>query len=518
MNGQRGAPSYRPVREYDTHTRAAHTLAAKAVGVPRPCAFRSLVGPLIIAPMSRHAWTLVLTWLAVTLGMAAVGRAQSAIGQWNSGFTGEPVLRVRVLAAGFWVIRQSKASNLEAPFMYLVAGSTSALLVDTGSEPAAGTALPLRAVVDSLLSTVATPASRPSFSLLVAHSHAHGDHHYLDRDFAARAHTTVAGLSVDSVKAYFGFSSWPDDEATIDLGARRVTVIPTPGHERAHLMFYDAATRTLLGGDMLYPGLLTIRDWPAFRASTARVAAFARAHAVAQVLGAHVEMTARPREMYPLGTPAQLAEHALALAPTVIDSLAAAVAAFADSSATAVHNDFILRRVSPPAPAPPSGVLVQRSGGVLLYFAQLAQRQELHTSCLDRLRSTLLTVYEADHQLHRSVCLSCDLHGLEDAGAGCDHVIDNGNALASREDSLNPFLKAMLLGFLADHKTVDWGTLDGRRPHDTADDGVRSQGEAANGFDVSVMEEFQNCPTNRLNPFGSIRNLLGVEIEVALFP
>lgn len=274
--------------------------------------------------------------------------AQSPLGAWNSGYPGEPVLAVRVLGDGFWVIRQSKGSSLEAPFIYLIAGSRRALPVDTGAEPTKGTTLPLVALIDSLLATHAPTGDVSRLPLLVTHSHGHGDHRFLDEAFVRRPNSVVIAPVADALARAFTLPSWPAGEGDIDLGGRHVTVLPTPGHQPAHVMYYDAATATLLGGDMLYPGLLTIRDWPAYKASVARVATFASTHRIAAILGAHVEMTAVAREMYPLGTARQPNEHPLALPSSVIDSLVAAVAALGDSFPNDVHRDFILGLVRPP--------------------------------------------------------------------------------------------------------------------------------------------------------------------------
>jgi glyoxylase-like metal-dependent hydrolase (beta-lactamase superfamily II) len=281
--------------------------------------------------------------------LADVLPAQSPLGAWHGGTLGEPVLRVRERAPGFWVIRQSKRSHFEAPFMYLIAGDARALLVDTGAAPADGSALPLRPLVDSLLEAHARRSGAAPLPLVVTHSHGHRDHRGLDSSFTARPATRVIAPAPDSLRSAFGIAVWPDSLGAIDLGDRRVLVVPTPGHEPAHVMYLDERTGTLLSGDMLYPGMLTVRDLGAFRASAHRLQALAKAHRITTVLGAHVEMTATPRVMYPLGTVHQPREHALSLAPRLIDSLVSAVDAAGDFLANDVHDDFILARVAPPS-------------------------------------------------------------------------------------------------------------------------------------------------------------------------
>ena len=73
------------------------------------------------------------------------------------------------------ILRQSIADNYEAPFLYLLFGEDRALLLDTGAT-ADATRFPLRETVDALIDGVARGPSPPGYGLIVAHSHAHGDH------------------------------------------------------------------------------------------------------------------------------------------------------------------------------------------------------------------------------------------------------------------------------------------------------------------------------------------------------
>jgi glyoxylase-like metal-dependent hydrolase (beta-lactamase superfamily II) len=290
--------------------------------------------------------TLWAPLMALALGPCAISaQVTGAAGVWNGGAADEPVLRIRRHAPGFWIIRQGKRSNAEAPFMYLIAGRDSALLLDTGAKPTDGRAVPLVRVVDSLLATLDAHRVWP---VLVLHSHGHGDHRALDTALTARPQTHVIPADTAALVAQLGLTAWPDAPAvSIELGRRTVLVLPTPGHQAAHIMLYDARTRVLLSGDMLYPGLLTVRDLPAFRASVARLERFAAAHPIRLVLGAHVEMSREPRRMYPLGSVAQPAEHALALAPTSVHRLAVATRNAGDFIADVPGDDFILGRVQP---------------------------------------------------------------------------------------------------------------------------------------------------------------------------
>jgi hydroxyacylglutathione hydrolase len=128
----------------------------------------------------------------------------------------------------------------------------------------------------------------------------------------------------------------------VDLGGRVLTVIPTPGHEDHHICVYDSATRILLSGDTLYPGKLVIHDWPAYRESATRLAAFARDHALSYVLGAHIELKNTPGELYEIGTTYQPHEHVLQLGQSHLQEWAAACASMGSRPRIAVHDDFIL--------------------------------------------------------------------------------------------------------------------------------------------------------------------------------
>jgi hydroxyacylglutathione hydrolase len=87
---------------------------------------------------------------------------------------------------------------------------------------------------------------------------------------------------------------------------------------------------------------LTVRDWPAYRRSAAKIAAFANQHEIALVLGNHVEMKNNPRELYEIGTRYQPNEHPLPLRAAHIQELHAACEAMANAPQRDVHADFII--------------------------------------------------------------------------------------------------------------------------------------------------------------------------------
>ena len=190
-----------------------------------------------------------------------------------------PEVQVHAYNATTHIIRQNKCDNFEAPFIYVLSGSTHALVLDTGAT----TSATLRTTVRNLVGTR---------QLVVAHSHNHGDHVAGDATFAGQPSTMVVGRTRAAVQAAFGIVNWPTDPGMLDLGGGRVLdVLAIPGHQAEHIAFYDRRTGLLLTGDSLYPGLLFINDWATYRTSISRLADFIAGRPVAHVLGAHVEMT-----------------------------------------------------------------------------------------------------------------------------------------------------------------------------------------------------------------------------------
>jgi hydroxyacylglutathione hydrolase len=257
----------------------------------------------------------------------------------------DSLLQVHKSDAQSVIMRVSKCFSSEANFIYLLFGRERALLLDTGGpadSDSAQTTLPIRETVDALVDSWCEEQGTPSIDLIVAHSHSHCDHVFGDRQFEHRAHTTIVYPTLEAVTGFFQLIDWPDGQAKVDLGERSISVFPIPGHESTHIALYDEHLKALLTGDTLYPGLLTVRDWTAYRSSVARLAQFTRANQVTYVLGAHIEMSKRPGELYPLGTTYQPNEHPLALTSAHLDDLHAACDAMGDSPHRTVRDSFII--------------------------------------------------------------------------------------------------------------------------------------------------------------------------------
>ena len=256
----------------------------------------------------------------------------------DCGSAAEPALQLHPTEGDIFVVRQSKCSHFEAPFMYLILGSEKALLIGTGALPQQGGPLPLRGLVDDVLKE----HRHDAFPLVVAHSHSHGDHAANDRQFEDRPNTQVVGLGLTSVQNFFDLAEWPDETATLDLGCRTLTVIPIPGHECSHIAFHDPLTDTLFTGDTLYPGMLIIRSWPAYVASIRRLDRLNNIKPFGCLLGAHIEMTNTPRKAYPYGTQYQPHEHILPMGGADLTELLNALDAIGEQPLREVHDSFII--------------------------------------------------------------------------------------------------------------------------------------------------------------------------------
>jgi len=232
--------------------------------------------------------------------------------------------------AHFYILRESAAVNFEKPFVYLIFGSESALLIDTGSG-----ASDLAGFVAALLSGL-------TLRLIVAHSHGHGDHVAGDAALRRMPGVTFIPATIEAACEAFGIGTWPEGVGAIDLGGRILDVIPIPGHHPAHIAFYDRATGILLTGDHLYPGRLYVYDFPAYLASTRRLVEFTASRPVAHVLGCHIEQTATPFVDYPEGTLAQPDEHGLPLGRAHLLELLAALEAMHGTPVRSYHRDFTI--------------------------------------------------------------------------------------------------------------------------------------------------------------------------------
>lgn len=248
----------------------------------------------------------------------------------------EPTIQVHAYDDATMILRQSLCTSFEGPFMYLLFGTERALLLDTGDG-----GIPIADVVHELVAEWSQAHGHPGLELIVANSHAHGDHTAGNDLFIGAADTTIVGVGVANVAAFFGIADWPGQIVELDLGGRVLDVVPIPGHEAAHIALFDRNTGVVLTGDTLYPGRLYIKDFPAYVASVGRLVDHLAGHEVCRVLGAHIEMTTTPGEDFDFMQPSHPDEHPLELDLAHLLELRAAVEAMA-APAIEVHDDFIV--------------------------------------------------------------------------------------------------------------------------------------------------------------------------------
>jgi hydroxyacylglutathione hydrolase len=282
------------------------------------------------------------------LGLGALAFATQAFAQpapgsmnvrWTAGATdcqasAQPLLQVHAYNSRTFILRQNPCADSEANFIYLLIGGDRALLIDTGAvaDPAK---MPLASTVLELLPSV----NGSKIPLLIAHTHDHADHHAADAQFEAFPGVQIAPVELGQMRSFFRLTQWPNGIARIDLGGRTIAVIPTPGHEPAHVVFYDNESALLLSGDFLLPGRLLIDDRAAYRDSARRVIEFLESRPVIHILGGHLELDSNGAS-YPSGStyhpnerPLQLSKEDLLALPTAIEDF---------NGFYSVHPNFIL--------------------------------------------------------------------------------------------------------------------------------------------------------------------------------
>jgi glyoxylase-like metal-dependent hydrolase (beta-lactamase superfamily II) len=276
--------------------------------------------------------------LAGSIAQAEPAKTRLFAETWIDGAHGaEPQMQVQQVDADTFVIRQSVETNIEAPFLYLFFGKDRALLLDTGAG-----GLKIRPTIDGVIAKWLAAKGKTSIPLVVAHTHAHGDHIAGDVEFAGDPNVTVVGHKPENVAAFFGIKMWPTEIVPFDLGGRVLTIIPSPGHEPAEITVYDPETKFLQMGDELYPGRLYVAgdDFTTYRDTIDRVVAFTRAHPVSWVMGNHIEMTTTPRRDFPMHAPSHPNEHPLELPYACLLELQASVHKMTGAQLD-VHRDFI---------------------------------------------------------------------------------------------------------------------------------------------------------------------------------
>ena len=256
----------------------------------------------------------------------------------------DPLIQVHWHDDDTVLLRQSKSTSFEAPFLFLLLGRERALLLDTGAtkDPER---FPLRRTVDTLLGEwlAAHPdVDASAYELVVAHTHGHGDHVAGDEQLADRPGTTVVSRELDAVQQFFGFTDWPTQVVTFDLGGRALEITGIPGHHRASIAVHDPATGFLLTGDTVYPGRLYVEDPPAFLESLDRLVELAasRERDLRPRLPRRDDQHSRPR--LPLGTTYQPHEAPWPMSVAQLVAVRDAARSLAGKPGAHTYDDFAI--------------------------------------------------------------------------------------------------------------------------------------------------------------------------------
>jgi len=272
--------------------------------------------------------TLMLFGFLATMANSSTAKTSNELSllkqhTWNHGarfclFNNDPAIEIYQYNESSFILRQNKCLHYEAPFIYVLFGEHSVFVQDTGAT-ASPSDFPLYQVVMQLVKKVAinNMKAKTDYSIIVSHSHSHGDHIGADKQFKEKDNVVYIAPTSTAVKDYFAYGqnklSWPEDNGLLDLGGRKLTIVPIPGHQSEALAIYDDNTQWLLTGDSLYPGRIYIKSWDLYKASISRLADFTKHKTVSAIMGTHIEMSKKAGVDYPMGSTYQPNEALLPL-------------------------------------------------------------------------------------------------------------------------------------------------------------------------------------------------------------
>jgi hydroxyacylglutathione hydrolase len=290
------------------------------------------------------------TWLIVLAALVSPvhGAASSGVAEkvWNHGSADcaknrDPAIEVYQFDADTYILRQNKCVHFEAPFIYVLFGSHTVFVQDTGA-----TADPARFPLHDTVRSLMAQRKPQELKILVTHSHGHADHKAADAQFRGRPGVTLVEANAKAVREHFGLQRWPEGSATVDLGDRVLEIIPAPGHQDEGLAVYDPRTGWLLTGDNLYPGRLSVKNWNEYRSSIGRLVEFSRSHRITAVLGTHIEIS-RSGKLFEPGSTFQPDEASLALTVEDLMQLDQALKAAGDEPKGIVTPRFVVVPIGP---------------------------------------------------------------------------------------------------------------------------------------------------------------------------
>ena len=253
----------------------------------------------------------------------------------------QPPIDILAVNESTFILRQNKCTHYEAPFIYVLFGSDTVFIQDTGAT-ADSDVLPLFNTIEMLINNYQKQQLVEIKEILVTHSHSHSDHTAGDVQFAGKHQVTLVKGNSEDIRGYFGFEHWPAGEKIIDLGGRKLTIIPLPGHQEDAVAVFDHQTNVMLTGDSFYPGRLYIRDWLSYKESIEKLFDFALNNKVNTFLGTHIEMTRKPGKDYVMGSTYQPQESSLVLSLKDLKLLNVALKIQRDKPTIQALNRFII--------------------------------------------------------------------------------------------------------------------------------------------------------------------------------
>ena len=265
-------------------------------------------------------------------------------GSENCDLNTEPAIDQLRVNNNTFILRQNKCINVEAPFIYVLFGEHTVFIQDTGATEDPDK-FPIYKTIQQLVSKWKAENSISKMDILVTHSHSHLDHRAGDAQFRNKADVILIEANEDAIIEYFNFANWPDGETVIDLGNRKLTVFPIPGHHDESIAVYDTQTRWLLTGDTFYPGRLYIKDWKQFKNSIRKLLVFVEEHQVSALMGTHIEMTSTARIDYTFGTTFQPEEARLPLMASDLSLLNKTLEEMGDDANDKILDKFIIAPV-----------------------------------------------------------------------------------------------------------------------------------------------------------------------------
>ena len=237
-----------------------------------------------------------------------------------------------------YILRQNPAIHWEAPFMYLLFGTDTAILLDTGAT-AEPEYFPIFEKVKRVIGRWES-ANKTKLAKLVVLPLG-DDESQLGGLSQFKDPSNLAGMEV-VLESPTAIVSGAVTEASIDLGDRSLAVIATPGLSAAAVSIYDPWSDILFTGNTFYPGRLVIRDFAAYKASLQRLVAFADKQNVAWIAGGRIEMQATPGMDYRLRANYRPHERPLQMSVSTLTQALQIVALINGREMIEVAADFIV--------------------------------------------------------------------------------------------------------------------------------------------------------------------------------